>query len=679
MLEQAAYLSRRYLVVVANPPYMGQATMGNRLSEYVTRHYKEAKADLGIAFVYRNIMLAVGRGLVGMITLQSWMFLASFTAVRTRVTNLNPPLHLLHLGTGAFDSIGGAVVSTAAYVLGGKSPDALADFFRLTDPQSEAGKAALFKRALAKDARDVHFRVAPNSFTDLSGAPMAYWLSDLERFKKPHLVSKWRSGGRLKTHDTSRYVRYWWEVSRGSERWLPLVKGGEFRRWFGNRDFVVDWSPASVAEYDSHGGLYPTSSRGQRGITWTMISGEPSFRVKAASDEFDSASPTILPRNPNEDLLAVLGYLNSGAALEILAAINPTINNRVTDVLELPIPDALDLRREDVHALADRAVTASRTLDGFNETAPDVAGPPVLRGQWSKVSDAVAWSVATAAEAAAEILDAEHELDGIFPSGGHFVPRRGWHGALPDTNSRVSDLVSFAVGCIFGRYSLDRTGLVLATQGGTVEGYLTQVPTPSFMPDKDNVIPIVEGDWFEDDIVAKFRQFLRAAFGEQHFAENVKFVTDSLGVKDLRDYFTRSFYKDHVQRYKKRPIYWLFSSPKGSFNALVYLHRYNASTVSTVLNDYLREYIAKLEAALPQYEIVATSGRGSVREVAAAQREAEGIRKKLVELKNYERDVLHPLAQAQISIDLDDGVLVNYQKFGSALKDIGLKKGGADD
>lgn len=244
--------------------------------------------------------------------------------------------------------------------------------------------------------------------------------------------------------------------------------------------------------------------------------------------------------------------------------------------------------------------------------------------------------------------------------------------------STIVDLVSYAVGCMFGRYSLDEPGLILADQGSTLETYLVKVPSPSFMPDADNVLPIVDGDWFEDDIVAKFRQFLRVAFSEEHFEENLRFVEESLGVKTLRDYFiTRAgkskFYDDHVKRYKKRPIYWLFSSPKGGFNALIYLHRYTPSTVSTVLNEYLREYEAKLEANLQNLEREVAGG-GTPRQNAAAAKEAERLRKILVELGEYEHDVLYPLASRQIEIDLDDGVLVNYLRFGTALKNFGLGK-----
>ncbi|HNP59005.1 hypothetical protein [uncultured Gordonia sp.] len=229
----------------------------------------------------------------------------------------------------------------------------------------------------------------------------------------------------------------------------------------------------------------------------------------------------------------------------------------------------------------------------------------------------------------------------------------------------ITDLVSYAVGCMFGRYSLDEPGLILGDQGSTLDDYLATIPQPTFMPDADNVIPIVDGDWFEDDIVQGFRLFLRTVFGEQHFEDNLRFVNKTLGIKNLRDYFIKTtgrgsaskFYDDHVQRYKKRPIYWLFASPRGSFNALIYMHRYTPSTVSTVLT-YLREYVTKLESALQQAERVGNA------------QEADRLRKILVELNEYEHDTLFPKASENVGIDLDDGVKANYPLFGAALKKI---------
>lgn len=231
--------------------------------------------------------------------------------------------------------------------------------------------------------------------------------------------------------------------------------------------------------------------------------------------------------------------------------------------------------------------------------------------------------------------------------------------------SAIVDLISYAVGCMFGRYSLDEPGLILGDQGSTLDDYLARIPHPTFMPDQDNVIPIVDSDWFEDDIVERFRLFLRTAFGVPHFEENLRFVGETLGVKSLRDYFIKTtargsaskFYDDHVQRYKKRPIYWLFSSPKGTFNALIYLHRYTPSTVSTVLT-YLREYLTKLESALQQAERAGNAP------------EADRLRRILVELNEYEHDTLYPKASENVTIDLDDGVRTNYPKFGAALRKI---------
>ena len=238
---------------------------------------------------------------------------------------------------------------------------------------------------------------------------------------------------------------------------------------------------------------------------------------------------------------------------------------------------------------------------------------------------------------------------------------------LDDT---MKEFISYAVGCMFGRYSLDKSGLILANQGETVEDYLQKIDQePTFPPTETNVIPIMEGEWFADDILAQFKRFLWVTFGEENFAENLRFIEDALG-KDLQKYFTRDFYKDHVQMYKKRPIYWLFSSPNGSFNALIYMHRYQPETVSVVLNQYLREYRDKLTAHRNNLERISTVDSTSAREKSQALKEIEAITKTLAELKEYEDDILYPLASQQIKIDLDDGVVVNYAKFGEALKKI---------
>jgi type II restriction/modification system DNA methylase subunit YeeA len=243
---------------------------------------------------------------------------------------------------------------------------------------------------------------------------------------------------------------------------------------------------------------------------------------------------------------------------------------------------------------------------------------------------------------------------------------------LADT---MRELVSYAVGCMFGRYALDKPGLILANQGETIEDYRKLVPNSTFPADEDNVIPILDGDWFTDDITERFRKFLRVTFGDEHYEENLRFVERALNIKGkrnygIRDYFLGEFYTDHVKRYKKRPIYWLFSSPKGSFNALIYMHRYRPDTVSIVLNEYLREFRTKLTAEKNHQEQISISASVSASDKTKALRETQQLNKMIKELEDYEREVIYPLATQQVEIDLDDGVKVNYPKFGKALKKI---------
>lgn len=231
------------------------------------------------------------------------------------------------------------------------------------------------------------------------------------------------------------------------------------------------------------------------------------------------------------------------------------------------------------------------------------------------------------------------------------------------------------VGCMFGRYSLDKPGLILANQGESIEDYLKQISEPSFPADDDNVIPMLDGDWFADDITERFKRFLRIAFDKERYEENLAFIEQALNIKGkrnygIRDYFLSEFYNDHVKRYKKRPIYWLFSSPRGSFNALIYMHRYRPDTVSVVLNDYLREFRTKLTSRKNHLEAVSISGSSSQGEKTKALKESEKISKMIAEIEEYEREVLYPLATEQVEIDLDDGVRANYPKFGTALKKI---------
>lgn len=714
VVAQAKYLSQRYSVVVANPPYMGVKNMGTVLGEFTKGNFPRSKADLFAVFIERSMTLARVRGYAALVTMHSWMFLSSFAKLRQLVLDAARISNMAHLGTRAFDAIGGAVVATTAFVIDNAPSTRTGAFLRLVDGENEAQKQLALTEAALGVGSALRFERASTWFLALPDAPISYWLSDgLVRsfITYPALseIASPRQG--LATTDNGQFLRRWHEVSRdrigfgmssltdaesSGCKWFPYNKGGSARRWYGNHDFVVNWEHDGAAIKQNIIRKYPylngnpnfvaknTEYYFRPAISWSLIgTGPPSFRHYPSGFVFDVAGTSVFP-NDSSEAEALLGYLNSSVTESLLAAIAPTMNLVGGDIGRVPVPPLHELPSE-VWTQVGRLIQLAKEAWDSTEESWAFEVPALLAGP-GKIAPAVKTLVTELNTKAQETRVLEQSLDTVFSAAlgleaATLDPAEVKTGAVavPSETQLVADLASYSVGCMFGRYSLDKPGLILADQGSTLEEYLAQVPAPSFMPDRDNVIPIVDGDWFEDDIVARFRQFLRAAFGEEHFEENLRFVAESLGVKDIRDYFVKSFYDDHVKRYKKRPIYWLFRSPKGSFSALIYLHRYNPSTVSTVLTGYLREFIGKLEANLEHQERVAAGlGGASARDIAVAQKEADRIRKVLVELRDYEHDILFPLAGQQIELDLDDGVLVNYQKLGPALKDIGLKKAAGD-
>jgi len=702
VVAQAEYLSPRYAIAIANPPYMGSKNMSIELATFVLNHFPDAKSDLFGTFIERcRGFVGAKGGLTAMITMQSWMFLASYENLRVKLLRDAPPVTMAHLGERAFDAIGGSIVSTTAFVLEERRAQTKTGvYLRLIDGKNEAEKESLARAAIGGVSSHSVYRVQPLSFVAIPGLPLAYWFPAtlLETFRtSPPLKTTARAAKGLVTGDNASFVRQWWEVSRSrigfgyanraiaktsGMRWFPYAKGGDFRRWAGNLEAVVNW------EQDGHLIQTTLTDDGSRvratnfnldrilkqGIAWTVVTtNDPSFRKVENGYLFDAAAG-LCQSSDDEYTLALL---NSSAVKQVLAGLNPTMNLHPGYLGAVPVP--VDLERVSARTAAARAVELSTEDWNTLERSWDFVANPLI-GRNSSLSASLDEAQDDWATWVTEMHQIEQQNDV------HFARLFGFDGEvevvsidrvsltvnpkfsyrkLSDEDARsvqragaVRDLVSYAVGCMFGRYSLDMPGLLLADQGVTLQYYLAKVPTPTFMPDADNVVPIVDDDWFEEDIVARFRQFLRIAFGEQHFEENLRLVTESLGVKNLRDYFVKSFYKDHVQRYKKRPIYWLFSSPKGSFNALIYMHRYTPSTVSTVLNEYLREFQVKLKASLEHTERSNNA------------KEADRLRKVLLELDEYEHDILYPLASQNIVIDLDDGVKANYPKFGAALKKI---------
>lgn len=689
VVNQARYLSSSFSVTIANPPYMGSRNMSQDLRDFAEAEYRTSKADLYSMFMEKALAQAGAAAYVAMVTMQNWMYLASHAALRNQLFASASIVSMAHLGSRAFDTISGEVVATTAFVLRNVRSHEAGEYFRLTD-LAPADKARELGRVASGEYTERCYRARSDDFVLIPDSPIAYDFSEDVR----NLYKSNRSLGEriplkqgMATTDNARFVRLWHEVSvsticRGAastgevqERggsWVPYNKGGTPTCWYGNQDYVVRWKDGA-AELAT---VRPRSVLENRfffqpSVSWSNIgTSGAKFRYYPEGFVFDVAGMSAFPSDATERRF-LLGYLNSSIAGRLLQTLAPTVNYQIGDIAKLPYvgsgpAEVLDVVRD----LVDLRAGTWR----LKETAWDFDGPRAFAEQ-TRLVNVLHATRASLADTEARIGDLERQNDKAWAEALGLGPYDVSTGvdfedqSSSDYATLVEDLVSYAVGCMFGRYSLDEPGLILADQGVTLQDYLAKVPMPTFSPDADNVIPVTDGDWFEDDIVARFRQFLRVAFGEQHFEENLRLVTESLGVKDLRYYFVKSFYKDHVQRYKKRPIYWLFSSSKGSFNALIYMHRYTPSTVSTVLNEYLREYRAKLESSLQHHERLAAGG-GTPKEQAAAQKEADRLRKVLLELEEYEHDVLYPLASQQIAIDLDDGVKANYPKFGAALKKI---------
>ena len=710
-LRQADYLSPKYHVVIANPPYMGGGGMNGRLKVFSQDNYQDSRADLFAMFIERNIDLAQHRGCIAMITMQSWMFLSSFETLRAKLLISDTVLSMAHLGARAFDSIGGEVVSTTAFVIKKeKSPEYKGSYIKLTDGNSEAEKNG----ALLSKQYSPYF-VSAAELKQIPGNPIAYWISNAgyQAFSLPTMSEVGSTRRGLQTGNKDEFIRNWFEceaeniewrklskedASNSEAKWFQFNNGGIFRKWYGNLDLVVNWRNDGQDIKNSGKAIIPSESLYfKSAVCWARLTtGNNAFRLHPHGVIPGDLSPCFY----SHELELAMAYYNSKCANYFLNAINPTITKTVGDVARIPSFAKSNKNLDVVENTKELVSSHSRDWDSF-ETSWDFKNLPLLTPDYRQPTLKAAYQKLRAhwREMTLEMQRLEQENNRIF------IEAYGLNDELDENvelneitltcnphyrygNDKSEDeleallladsmreLVSYAVGCMFGRYALDRPGLILANQGETIEGYLQRVPEPSFPADDDNVIPMLDGDWFTDDIAERFRKFLRVAFGEEHYEENLRFVEQALNIKGkrnytIRDYFLGEFYTDHVKRYKKRPIYWLFSSPKGSFNALIYMHRYRPDTVSVVLNDYLREFRTKLTSHKNHLEAVSISASSSQGEKTKALKEIEKISRMITELEEYEREVLYPLATEQVEIDLDDGVKVNYPKFESALKKI---------
>lgn len=710
VLRMAEALSPKYHVVVANPPYMNSNGMNSKLKTYLHSFFPNSKSDLMTAFMERATTALLPNGTYGMINLPSWMFLGSFEKLRLSMVDGSTIVSLLHLGRGIFGSDFGSV----AFIIRNSIPNHRTRglYRRLFEKHVQVRTPSEIEN-LFLDSEYGRFSFNQADLLSIPGNPISYWLSSemLDAFKKNEKL-----GGQcdicvgLQTGDNGRFLRYWHETDQSllkreknsGWKWVPYTKGGEFRKWYGNKDYVLDWSNDG-AEIRSHPSAVLRNQKRyfENGITYTNLSsGSFSARIKDDFGIFDQKGSVFLPHGlgKTEPFLALLLSKPCSKILEIIC---PTLDFNPGSLVNLPICD--EVQRNDIKDNAVAAVAVGKADWDAYETSWDFVTLPLLssdnrdetlaatytnlRAHWQGMTDEMQ---RLEEENNRIFIDAYGLQDELTPD----VPieeitltcnpayRYGVKSTEEEREARlredtVAEFLHYAVGCMFGRHSLDAPGLVLANQAEGVEEYLARVPEPSFAPDRDNVIPVLDADWFADDIVTRARDFLRVTFGEAKLRENLAFIEAALG-KDMRKWFTKDFFDYHVRRYKKRPIYWMFSSPKGSFNALIYMHRYRPDTVSVVLNQYVREFIHKLEVERTRLEKLAVDPAATPAQQTKAQKETATVIKQIAELTEWERDVVYPMAQQKIAIDLDDGVKRNYSLFAGALKPIkGLEA--ADD
>lgn len=694
VLEQTRYLDRQYAAVVANPPYMGSRNMGKGLREYVQEHYPDGKSNLFAVFMLLCLRLSALRGVLGMVTLRAWMSQSSYKNLRDLLLKTTTITTMADLGAGSFDSITGEVVSTTAFTLLKTASNTRGAYLRLVDVRGDEKQAQAVVNT-AKIHQPYRYTVSQQRFEQIPGSPIVYWLPDflLSTFKegKPlEEVSQPRQG--LATANNDRFMREWWEVAQRNTAfgctsrqeaqgtgatWFPYNKGGLSRKWYGNQEFVVNWrnDGEEVQAFRPRSVIRNPRFYFQPSVSWSDISSNgPSFRYFPAGFIFDVKGMSIF----NKRSQSILSVLNSSVGNALLSSIATNIYFQVGDVAKFPfvesdynvslIENLINIAKQDWDSYETSWDFTSFPLFSMDTALPLEQLVTDFRAHWDQVSEeqrqreirnneivADAYGVRddVPCDVSIERVSLKRNKAFVYPKDSEEERNRKF---MVDT---VKELISYAVGCMFGRYSLDKPGLILASQGETLEDYRRRAPEPSFEPDADNVIPLCGDGYFEDDITSRFRVFLAAAFGSGNLERNLAFIEETLG-KSVRDYFVKDFYDDHVRMYSNRPIYWQYSSRtdnKGAFKALVYVHRYTPSTTNKVL-EYLRDYTTHLQR---QAELLDQSDR------AADKRRAERLRKAVSECRAYEDQVLYPLAARNLPMDLDDGVAVNYLRMGQAV------------
>lgn len=709
LIEQANYLSNKYHCVVTNPPYAGARNMNGTLKAWLETYYSEGSKDLFAAFIIRCRNLTIKNGLTGMITLHGWMFISTFTEMRNWLLSNCSFDSLIHIGGNSFPSMNSQVARAVTFILNINNDSIQTPCFDLDSIKNShsVNKEELFLQKLT--SREIIIKRFAR-FKEVQSFTFLYSVSDslLGIFINNQTIgqiAKPRQG--LATGDNGRFVRYWYETSFAKEfhyknepsKWYPYNKGGDFRKWYGNNQFIVNWENDGIEiknNFDSLGNLRSRPQNSgfyfREGLTYSLI-GNTSFcaRKYYKGHLFDVGGSGLFADKNLEMLL--LGLVNSAVGSYLLSKLNPTINFQVGDISNIPVVIPSSDVKSKIDSISTINIEISKEESGFwEENVEFLSLQNIDNSRNCKIEDLLYRISNYCVSRINELYGNEVLLNSIFSklytiesvdlAESLTINLYGlWKSEsnfIPINNSKIDtevllNLISYSIGCIMGRFSLDKPGLILASQGEGIVDYSKQIRNPSFEPDEDNIIPFLEGEYFTDDVVGKFRTWLKVAFGEDNFEQNIKFVEESIE-KDIRKYFVKDFYTDHIKRYKKRPIYWMFSSPKGHFKALIYMHRYKSDLCSVMLDKYLQPFINKLEANQKHQIQIGLREDISVRDKTRAIQEADRIELMLKDCREYAK-TLYSIATQRIEIDLDDGVKVNYQKFKEVLVPIkGLEK-----
>jgi len=705
LVQQAQMLAMQFDAVVANPPYMGGKYLTTVLKNYLKAEYAGYEKDLFSAFMIRDLSLAKPTGQLGFMSPFVWMFISSYEELRTHFIDHATLTSLVQLEYSGFD---GATVPICTFTLCKQHvAQFVGSYVRLSDFRGADQQGPKTLEAIQNKNCSWFYKAKPDDFKKIPGSPIAYWIRNTKPFDGPRIGDGFESGGRTKTHDNETYLRFWWEISRKSIGWAPYANGGDYRKYAGNDLQVVNWSSSATVFYDSNGGLYPQKYWFKEGITWGLItSARTSFRLKPIDAHYSSGAPTIFDKSFTCDNV-VLGFLNSPIAFLYLKAMNPTLNTTVNDVLGLPLPSKSDFTSIDANVA--KAISISKSDWNAYERSFDFQSASLcaitncstneIKSRYDRLIDhnrAVtgemkhlelennrlfieAFGLSNDVSAEVPIDQVTLTVNPAYRYGGNLTADELCARFRVDTASEVA---SYAIGCMMGRYSLDEPGLIYAHAGNVgfePDRYAT------FPADADGIVPITDELWFSDDACSRIREFLRAVWGPDTLEENMAWLAESLGTKasetpdeTIRRYIADKFFKDHLQTYKKRPIYWLFSSGKqGAFQALVYLHRYHEGTLARMRSEYVVPLTGKIQSRIEMLTkdaeaATATAARNKL------NKEIESLRKKHVELLSYDEKLRH-YADMRITLDLDDGVKVNYGKFGDLLAEVKAVTGGASD